>query len=155
MKVYLASPLFTDKQKYRINNIVQFLRKEKKQEVFSPMELTIPDAWEISNKEWARKVYLHDVKELYNANVVVAIYDGMDSDTGTAWEIGYAAALGKDIIVLCPNIEDKQSLMIVNGATITMPLDEYQYAWDLYMDYHNGNSNWIEPYFPKELTDQS
>ncbi|WP_240724973.1 nucleoside 2-deoxyribosyltransferase, partial [Onishia niordana] len=39
----------------------------------------------------------NDVKEVEAADVIVAIldYDGQDTDSGTAWELGYAIAKGK------------------------------------------------------------
>ena len=69
-KVYLASPLHTDELKARITKVVTYLREEGNS-VYSPMELKIPNAWDISNHEWAKKVYDNDVKELTNADLIV------------------------------------------------------------------------------------
>ena len=35
-----------------------------------------------------------------NADMVVAVIDGADADSGTSWEMGYASALGKKVIAL-------------------------------------------------------
>jgi len=40
----------------------------------------------------ARNIFEEDVKGLEWADVVVAIMDGPDPDSGTAWECGYAYA---------------------------------------------------------------
>lgn len=115
MKIYLASPLFNVQQKARINKVVQTLRSAG-HEVYSPMEHEIPNAWNMPNHEWAQAVYEEDVKNLNKADTVVAIYEGMDSDTGTAWEIGYAVALKKKVYVIIEDASKIQSLMVVNGA---------------------------------------
>lgn len=131
-KVYLASPLFTDEQKFRINKVVKYLRNSGN-EVFSPMEYTVENAWDMSCIEWGKKVYDHDVVGLDAADVVVAIYDGLMSDSGTAWEIGYAYAKGKDVILLCSDIKAKQSLMVTNSSLIVHSLDNFQQAWIEYI----------------------
>jgi nucleoside 2-deoxyribosyltransferase len=37
---------------------------------------------------------------LNSSDIVVAVLDGVDVDSGTAWEIGYAYAKGKPVIGL-------------------------------------------------------
>lgn len=133
MRVYLASPLFNGKQKERIIKAVNFLRGAGA-DVFSPMEFEVEDAWSITNPEWAKKVFDHDVKGLDDANVVIAIYEGMDSDTGTSWEIGYAAAKKKDIIILTTNPADNHSLMVVNSCVGVYLYEHLPIAWDNYME---------------------
>lgn len=132
MKIYLASPLFNGKQKTRIQEVVSYLRK-KGNDVFSPMEFEVEDAWGISNKEWAKQVFDHDVKGLEESDVVVAIYEGMNSDTGTCWEIGYAAAKGKDIIVLSTDLSVDHSLMVVGSCFGVYSYEHYSTAWENYL----------------------
>lgn len=135
MNIYLASSLHTDELKSKINTVVEFLRS-KGQNVFSPLEMKIPDAWNLSNAEWAKQVYDNDVKALNNSDIVVCIYNGFsfNGGTGTAWEVGYAKALNKDVIVLCTNPDDAQSLMIINSGTIVVPYCMYKEAWVLYSE---------------------
>lgn len=157
MKIYLASSLHTDELKKRITNVVEYLR-EKGNEVYSPMELKIPNAWDLPNHEWAKKVYDNDIEELTNADMIVCIYNGFNfaGGTGTAWELGYARAMGKDVIVLCTDIKSKQSLMIVNSGIIVMPYEEYKKAWEMYMDDLLGiKSLPKKPYIHPDLQDQS
>ena len=122
MRIYIASPLHTLECKGEIISVVEQLRSLG-HEVYSPMELKIPNAWDISNREWAKKVYDNDINELNKADVIVCIYRGFKfaGGTGTAWELGYARAKNKDVIVLCTDITSKQSLMIINSAIVVMP----------------------------------
>lgn len=127
-KIYIAAPLFTDVQKRRINEVVTWLRSLGN-EVYSPMEYTVENAWGISNPEWAQKVYMHDLEDLEKADTVVCLYDGMDSDTGTAWELGYAHAKGKIVVTICNEIKSKQSLMVINGSNLVCGMDTWKDAW--------------------------
>ena len=113
--VYLAAPLWTAKQKERIASLAEVLRREG-YSVFVPMEHEIEDAWDMPQHEWSKKVFDTDIEAIRNSAAVVAIYNGLYSDSGTAFEIGYAYALGKDIYIM-PYLETKEvSLMIKNAV---------------------------------------
>lgn len=113
--VYLAAPLWTAKQKERIASLAEVLRQEG-YSVFVPMEHEIDNAWDMPQHEWSKKVFDADIKAIHNSAAVVAIYNGLYSDSGTAFEMGYAHALGKDIYVV-PYLETKEvSLMIKNAV---------------------------------------
>jgi len=54
---------------------------------------------------------------------MVAVIDGADADSGTAWEMGYAFALGKRVIALRTDfrsvgINEKVNLMLEQSATV-------------------------------------
>lgn len=113
--VYLAAPLWTAEQKERITSLAEVLRREG-YSVFVPMEHEIDNAWDMPQHEWSKKVFDTDIEAIRNSAAVVAIYNGLYSDSGTAFEIGYAHALGKDIYVV-PYLETKEvSLMIKNAV---------------------------------------
>lgn len=113
--VYLAAPLWTAEQKERITSLAEVLRREG-YSVFVPMEHEIEDAWDMPQHEWSKKVFDTDIEAIRNSAAVVAIYNGLYSDSGTAFEIGYAYALGKDIYIM-PYLETKEvSLMIKNAV---------------------------------------
>lgn len=115
MKFYLAAPLFTAEEQDDIAIAVNHLRNLG-YEVYSPMEHTVENAWDMSNHEWAKAVFDEDVRALDECDAVLAIYDGLYSDSGTAWELGYAYAKGKEIYVLVLPRVKKASLMVVNGC---------------------------------------
>ena len=86
------------------------------------MEHTIPNAWEISNQKWAKAVFKEDVRAIDECDTVIVLNWGMYSDSGTAWECGYAYAKGKTVInLLMPTANNEYSLMMVNGCHTTMP----------------------------------
>lgn len=89
--------------------------------------------------------------------MIVCIYNGFNfaGGTGTAWELGFAKAMNKDVIVLCTDIKSKQSLMIINSGIIVMPYEEYEKAWDMYEDYTKNSKSISIPYIHPDLQDQS
>lgn len=114
MKIYLASPLFTAYEKMGVMYAANSLRHQG-HEVYVPMEHQIKNAWNYANHEWAKQVFEEDVKALREADAVYCIYYGLYSDSGTAWECGFAYALGKPVHLIDKSNKEV-SLMIVNGA---------------------------------------
>ena len=89
MKLYFAGPLFSAAERAWNTEIVAELRAAG-HEVFLPQE-----------KEPgldAAGIFATDVEGIDGAAAVVAIMDGPDPDSGTAWECGYA--YGKKPIIL-------------------------------------------------------
>lgn len=121
-KVYLASPFFNKKERSAVTLIAGFLRNSKNLEVYVPMEHTIPNAWDLSNPDWAKAVFEEDIKALDSCDTVVVLNWGMYSDSGTAWECGYAFAKGKKVInLLMPTTDKDYSLMMINGSASALP----------------------------------
>jgi nucleoside 2-deoxyribosyltransferase len=51
-------------------------------------------------KKAYRDIYERDLQKLEEADVIVAILNGPDVDSGTAFEVGYACAKGKPVVGL-------------------------------------------------------
>ena len=114
MKIYLASPFFNEKEIKNINKAVSVL-KGRGFDVFVPMEHDVPDKENLSNAEWVERIPKIDRRGIDESDAVVLLYGGMYSDSGTAWECGYAYATGKKVIVCCYT-DGETNLMIVNGS---------------------------------------
>lgn len=120
-KIYLAAPWFTDGERVLYFEVLNKLRAEG-HEVYAPIEHELENAWDMSNKEWGLKVFQSDIDAINNSEEVWVLNYGMYSDTGTAWECGYAYGIGKTVrqLLLTFGSEEKvYSLMMVNGC------DEY------------------------------
>ena len=117
MKVYLASPWFKNNERVMYTQILQKMRAEG-HEVYAPVEHEVPNAWDLSNAEWGRQVFFADIKAIDECEEVWVLNFGMYSDTGTAWECGYAYAKGKTVRQLVYDFTaDKVfSLMMINGC---------------------------------------
>ena len=117
VKAYLAAPFFNKEELETYHKVIDYLRNYENYDLYVPMEHTIEGAWDMSNAEWARKVFEEDVHAIDEAEVVFVINHGMYSDSGTAWECGYAYAKNKKVFLIVPSMEEESSLMMVNGCT--------------------------------------
>ena len=116
MKIYLASSFFSTEEVVIYRNVINDLRNAG-HKVYVPQEHTIENAWDLSNKDWAEQVYLNDIEAIRECEMVMILNFGMYSDSGTAWEAGYAYAMGKKTIqVLCGGNNATYSLMMMNGC---------------------------------------
>jgi nucleoside 2-deoxyribosyltransferase len=116
MKIYLASPFFNEAEIEVYRRAITLLRAEGYQ-VYVPQEHTIENAWSLSNEDWAQQVFIEDLYALDGCDVVMVLNFGMYSDSGTAWEAGYAFAKGKTVVqVLCGGENATYSLMMINGC---------------------------------------
>src|SRR5688572_1395474 len=89
MKLYFAGPLFTSAERAWNDALATALR-DGGHEVFLPQE-------QEPGKD-AAGIFSTDVGRIDWADALVAIMDGPDPDSGTAWECGYA--YGKKPILL-------------------------------------------------------
>lgn len=128
MKVYLASPFFDDVEREAMTSVLNKMRSEG-HEVYAPYEHEQEGAWEMDNKTWGLKVFQEDINAIQECDEVWVINHGMYSDSGTAWECGYAYGIGKTVRqLLCSDNQSDNtfSLMMINGC------DEYD-AIGLYL----------------------
>ena len=128
-KVYLASPFFDDAELERVDKVKEILDL-KGLEVFSPKEHQ-NEHLEFGSIEWRKATFDNDVKHIDWCDVVVAIIcKGNYDDSGTAWELGYAYATNKPVVLV--NITGETiNLMIADSihALITSydELKEYDF----------------------------
>ena len=124
MKIYLASPFFNNAELEIYKQVIQQLRGAG-YEVYVPQEHSIEGAWDMSNTRWARAVYREDIMAIAECECVMILNFGMYSDSGTAWEAGYANALRKYTVqVLCGGDNATYSLMMINGCDKVIDLDK-------------------------------
>ena len=115
-KIYLAGPFFNERETALIHEFAARLRE--KYEVFVPMEHTAEGDVPEGSFAWGKEIFDIDVKGLEEADFVVALDHGFTSDAGTAWETGYAYALGKpSYIVAVGDVSPVRSLMLLHGCT--------------------------------------
>ena len=91
MKLYFAGPLFTTPERTWNAEVAAALRAAG-HEVFLPQE-------QEPGKD-APGIFATDVGGIDWADGLVAIMDGPDPDSGTAWEVGYAFGTKKSIVLL-------------------------------------------------------
>ena len=120
-KIYLASPFFNEEENAWVENAENILR-DRGFDVFSPRENEVRDTDVVGTIGWAYDTFYHDVKAIDNCDVVVILYHGNYSDSGTAWECGYAYAINKPVV--CVQIGDLSNLMVHCSAVANITLEE-------------------------------
>lgn len=129
MKIYLACPFFNIDEILKYEAAIEGLRA-RGYEVYVPREHTIDGAWEMPNQTWASYVFAEDVEAIDDCEVVVVMNFGMYSDSGTAWEAGYAMAKGKKVVqVLCGDSNTTYSMMMISSANKVVEYCNVEY-WE-------------------------
>jgi nucleoside 2-deoxyribosyltransferase/predicted secreted protein len=119
-RIYLAAPLFSESERFYNSRLADLLRKNLF-EVYLPQETG--DDSDTRKKDEQENLFSANKKALEDADIIVAVIDGADADSGTAWEMGYAFALGKRVIALRTDfrsvgINEKVNLMLEQSATV-------------------------------------
>ena len=106
MKIYLSAPLFSQIER-RWNRRLAAALEEK----ISGCEVLLPQDFKVgaSYNQPAHydRIFEHCLRALDEADLVVALMDGADADSGTAFEVGYACA--RDIPVIGVRTDFRQN----------------------------------------------
>ncbi len=95
--IYFAGPLFTQAERMWNLKLSKAIKAENNNiEIFLPQN---EDHKAVVNGELDfKKIFQICIDGIDNSDIVVAILDGSDSDSGTCFECGYAYSKGKPII---------------------------------------------------------
>ena len=117
--MYFAGPLFTAAERAWNAEVAAGLRSGG-HEVFLPQEKE-------PGKD-AAGIFATDVAGIDAADGLVAIMDGLDPDSGTSWEVGYAYGKQKPVVLVrtdfrsMAGIAGDYNLMLTESATVRLDL---------------------------------
>ena len=119
-RIYLAAPLFS-KAERTYNATLADLFKEHLFEVFLPQEAGDDTATRVKREQ--ARIFSKNRDDLDHADTVVAVIDGADADSGTAWEMGYAYAHNKPVIAVRTDfrrvgIHEQVNLMLEESSKV-------------------------------------
>ena len=126
LKIYLAGPFFNERELACVERAEEILLS-RGFSVFSPRLNEVRDRESCGAEQWSRETFENDRSHIAWADAVVMLYHGAYSDSGTAWEAGYAYAAGKPVIVV--HLEDAESgsnLMVHEGCQTNITLEELE-----------------------------
>jgi len=118
LKVYLAGPLFTQAERRWNRELARGLAQTLGCEVVLPQDFRVGNR-KNDPRHFAQlfRLCLDGAKD---CDALVAIVDGADADSGTAFEMGYAHALGKPIVAVRTDYRPQQqrgtNLMLARGC---------------------------------------
>ncbi len=129
--VYMAGPLFDEGERWWIETMDELVRNSGF-DTFLPHRDNPP-----KTADNAREIFLNDKQGIDNCTLIVANLNGITTDDGTAWELGYAFANGKFSIGYFsdwrrrfPNDEKINLMMEESLDHLVETLDELQAALD-------------------------
>jgi nucleoside 2-deoxyribosyltransferase len=93
-RAYIAGPLFDEGERWFIEKI-ETMVADAGFETFLPHRDNPPKV-----KDNVKEIFENDKRGIDTCDVVVANLNGLTTDDGTAWELGYAYASGKYLIGL-------------------------------------------------------
>jgi nucleoside 2-deoxyribosyltransferase len=96
LKVYLAGPLFSQAERAWNRRLAEQIAAELGGTVLLPQDFPAPDSCE--EEDHHSQIFRLCLEGVDACDVVVAILDGPDVDSGTAFEMGYAYALRKPAV---------------------------------------------------------
>ena len=121
MKIYLASPFFNEKELENVK-IAEKILTERGFSLFSP-RLNEVRTDEITQQSWwSKETFMNDKKFIDWADGVVMLYYGGYSDSGTAWECGYAYGTNTPVVVV--QLGEDSNLMVHEGCHSNITLEE-------------------------------
>jgi len=98
--VYIAGPLFSEAERSFLELMVDTLASASGLNPINDFFLPHRDGGELGKGPKRRDIFQMDLQQVASSNIVVALLDGQDVDSGTCVEIGYAYAKGKKIFGL-------------------------------------------------------
>jgi nucleoside 2-deoxyribosyltransferase len=125
-RIYLAAPLFSEAER-RYNAYVRDLLLQAGYDIYLPQEQG-KDARH-RTKEEDHIIFVRHKQALDHAQAVIAVCDGPDTDSGTAWEAGYACAKEIPLIALRTDtrmIGEKRriNLMLEQSSNVATSIEE-------------------------------
>ena len=100
--VYISGPLFTPAERTYLEQI-DHLCKEMGLSTYLPHRDV---GFGPARKEKAKHYFAIDLSMLQKSRCIIAVVNGADIDSGTAWEIGFSYSSGKYLIGIREDIRD-------------------------------------------------
>ncbi|MBN1167038.1 MAG: nucleoside 2-deoxyribosyltransferase [Methanospirillaceae archaeon] len=124
--IYLSAPLFSHAEQEYNRSLARFLKNHFFR-VYLPQEEDDTESARDMREQHA--LFSKNLQALKRSDIVVAVIDGADADSGTAWEMGYAYAQGKPVIAIRSDFRmagmyEKVNLMLEQGASVVSKPEE-------------------------------
>ena len=131
MKIYIASPLFSEMERDYIDKIVNRIQTE--------LDLKSEDNFYVPHRDndydaGDYEIYSNNIEHLNECNIMVAILDGKDVDSGTAFEIGYFEAQNKVVLGLLTDTRSYDDQGELTAKLNTMVFMALNYGANVFSD---------------------
>jgi len=107
VRVYLAAPLFSQSERLWNRKLAKGL-----EEAVPGCQVVLPQDFRVAGKfndrAQFKKLFNHCQEALRSCDVLLAVLDGADADSGVSYEIGCAYTLGKPVVGLRTDYRQQQ-----------------------------------------------
>lgn len=123
--IYFAAPLFTLAEREFNNKLASSIEKK----LGSRLKIILPQTFATKyakDKHFFNNLFKECIRGVEESDIVLAVLDGPDSDSGTCVEIGYALAKGKPVIGIRTDIrisEDRGLNLMVSQLCASLVFD--------------------------------
>jgi len=123
MRIYLAAPVFSQKDRRYNRALAKRLdRLLPRCQVVLPQDFRIgPKGASFNDRRYLKSLHRRCAEELSEADIVLALLDGADADSGVGFEVGYARGLGKPVLGVRTDYRQLQTkglnVMLAEGCT--------------------------------------
>jgi len=152
--VYVAGPLFSQAERDFLEKMVDCLAQAAHLDPVKHFFLPHRDGGELGKGPARQYIFNLDISKINSADVIIALLDGQDSDSGTCVELGYAYALNKKIFGILTDFRSyytndhephRPNLMVwgvcENGKTIYDSLKSLSSAFSEYVNSKSKSSS--------------
>ena len=121
MKIYFAAPVFSQvERQYNRRLAARLGELMQRSEIVLPQDFRAIGA-KFNDPEHLPSIYKRCVESINAADVIIALLDGADVDSGVAFEVGYARAMDKLVLGVRTDYRQQQSkgvnVMLANGCS--------------------------------------
>jgi len=113
MKVYIAGPLCGKKEREFLEKIDKIVRS-----LGFKTYLPHRDCGLYKDLKDVKRIAKKDIEEIYKCEIMVGILNGICIGAGTAFELGYAQALGKKVIGLKTDRKVRKSISDISAVVV-------------------------------------
>jgi nucleoside 2-deoxyribosyltransferase len=127
-RIYLAAPLFSEAERTYNHRLAKMLEHHCF-DVYLPQEKSDKNDTCGRDSSITHRIYEDNLAAIGDADLIVAVCDGADADSGVAWEMGYAAAQGIPVVAIRTDfrrvgLSERVNLMLEESAGFVENCDE-------------------------------
>ncbi len=121
MKIYLGAPVFSQiERQYNRRLAEKLCNSLPRAEIVLPQDFRVRGA-SFNDRRSLKNLFAKCMQALHEADLVIALLDGADADSGVAFEVGFARALGKPVLGVRTDYRQLQekglNVMLAFGCT--------------------------------------
>lgn len=120
--IYIASPFFNEEEMKNLQKAEEVLTR-RGYAIYSP-RMHDDQEHAFQSPEWNRETFRLDLEGIDASDVVLVLFYGSYSDTGTAWECGYAYAKGKTVVLV--HLGEVSNLMMQESARANIKMEDLE-----------------------------